>query len=249
MAAAVERYPVPGRYAVAVTDLETGETVSVNGERAQLSGCSINYFVLLQVTLDVQEGRYPFAAVDALVRQTTWSSNATTALELYRIVGDGDALAGVARVDALIRERLRRPNTVHNHPPADAAQINLRGGDNWLSANDANAALALLWRGDGLTPESRSYLLETLATVEPGLNYLTGSVADAVVHHKNGFFWYPGGYVDNDIGIVRLNTGGRERAFAISFLSEEVRTRYADVRLARELIQLAVEDFSDAVAP
>ena len=54
--------------------------------------------------------------------------------------------------------------------------------------------------------------------MEPRLNYLTGSVADAVVHHKNGFFWYPGGYVDNDIGIVRLAEGEREIVLAISSL-------------------------------
>lgn len=245
MAEAVERYPVPGRYAIAVTDLETGETASVNGDRPQLSGCSINYFVLLQVVVDLQDGKYGLALVDDLFRETTWSSNATTALELYRVVGEGDALAGVARVDELIRERLGLVNTVLNHPPAFASSINLRGGDNWLSANDANAALAALWRGDGLAPEWRTYLLDRLATVEPGLNYLTGSVADAVVHHKNGFFWYPGGYVDNDIGIVRLAAGEGERVFAISFFSEEVRMRYGDVSLARELIQLAVSHFED----
>lgn len=243
---AVARYPVAGRYAVAVTDLRTGETVSVNGDRPQLAGCSINYFLLLQVTRDLQAGRHTITEVDGLVRTTTWSSNATTALHLYRVLGDGDALAGVARVDALIREELRLPNTILNHPPAFAGAINLRGGDNWLSANDANTALAALWRGEGLTPEWRSYLLDRLAAVEPGLNYLVGSVEGAVVHHKNGFFWYSGGYVDNDIGIVRLLVNDEEVPFAMSFLSEEVRTRYGDLALARELIGLAVDQFSAA---
>lgn len=246
MAEAIDRYPVAGRYAVAVTDLETGETASVNGDRPQLAGCSINYFLLLQVTLDVQDGRRALAAVDSLVRTTTWSSNALTALELYRILGDGDALAGVARVDALIRERFGFVNSVLNHPPGFAAQINLRGGDDWLTANDANAALAALWRGDGLAPQWRAYLLDRLAAVEPGLNYLTGSIPDAVVSHKNGFFPYAAGYVDNDIGIVRLRGPAREVPFAISFLSEQVREEYGDVALARQLIRLATDHFSAA---
>ena len=63
------------------------------------------------------------------------------------------------------------------------------------------------------------------------------------MHHKNGFFWYAGGFVDNDIGIVRLAHGERETIFAISFLSEGVPTRYGDVALARELIQLTVSHF------
>lgn len=246
MAQAIQRYPVPGRYAVAVVDLETGETASVNGDRPQLAGCSINFFLLLQVTLDLQDERYALTEVDGLIRATTWSSNATTALQLYRIVGSGDVLAGVARVDTLVRDELKLANTLVNHPPAFASDFNLRGGDNWLSANDANAGLASLWRGDDLAPEWRTYLLERLAAVEPGLNYLTGSVPDAVVHHKNGFFWYAGGYVDNDIGIVRLRRGDREIPFAISFFSEEVRTRYGDVALGQELIRLATAHFSRA---
>ena len=158
-------------------------------------------------------------------------------------MGGGDALAGVARVDALIRERLGLATTVLDHLPAFAWSINLRGGDNWMSAEDANAALAGLWRGDGLAPESREHLLGRLSTVEPDLGYLTGSIPNAVVAHKNGFFWYSGGYVDNDIAIVRLKDG-RDTAFAISFLSDQVPVLYGDVALGRQLITLAVTHFT-----
>jgi beta-lactamase class A len=244
----IASYPVEGRYAVAVTDLQTGETVSVNGERKQLSGCSMNLFVLLQVAMDMERGRYApetVDLVDGLISATTWSSNAATARDLYAIAGDGDALAGVARVDALIRERLGLTDTVIDHPSL-YPEFSLGRGDDWLTATEANEALAALWRGDILTPAWRDYLLSRLATVKPGLNYLTGIVAGsgAIVSHKNGFFEYGEGFVDNDVGIVRFTKGGEEVAFAISFLSEGVPIKYADVVMGQQLVQLAFAFFS-----
>jgi beta-lactamase class A len=250
MEQAIASYPVEGRYAVAVTDLQTGETVSINGDRKQLSGCAMNLFVLLQVAMDMQEGRYSSEAIDVidgLISATTWSSNAATARDLYAIAGDGDALAGVARVDVLVRERLRLTDTVIDHPPL-YAEFSLGRGDDWLTADEANEALAALWRGDLLTPAWRDYLLARLATVKPGLNYLTGILASsgAVVSHKNGFFEYGGGFVDNDLGIVRFTKGGEEIAFAITFLSEGVPTKYADITLGQQLVRLAFAYFSAA---
>lgn len=244
MEQAVADYPVAGRYAVAVTDLQTGETVSVNGARKQLAGCSINLFVLVQAALDLQQGRFEgrIEQVDELISATTWSSNAATARELYGIVGDGDPLAGLARVDRLIQGQLGLTDTVLDHPPL-YPDLSLGRGDNWLTAEDANEALAALWRGAILTPGWRDYLLNRLATVKPGLNYLTGSLSGAVVSHKNGFFEYDEGFVDNDLGIVRFQRGPGEAAFAVTFLSEGVPTKYADVPLGQQLVQLAFAYF------
>jgi hypothetical protein len=121
-------------------------------------------------------------------------------------------------------------------------------GDDWLTANEANEALAALWRGDLLAPAWRDYLLTRFSTVKPGLNYLTGilSSSGAIVSHKNGFFEYGEGFVDNDLGIIRVKKGGEEIAFAISFLSEGVPTKYADITLGQQLVQLAFAYFSAA---
>jgi hypothetical protein len=245
MEQAVAAYTVPGRYAIAVTDLQTGETVGVNASRRQLSGCSINLFVLLQATLDMQGGRYTPGEIEqanGLIASTTWSSNATAARDLYTLTGDGDTLAGVTQVDALIRDALRLPDTILDHPPL-YGDISLGRGDNWLTANDANTALVSIWRGSLLTPAWRDYLLRHLATVKPGLNYLTASVAGTSVSHKNGFFAYSGGFVDNDIGIVRFAGREGEVAFAVSFLSEAVPVKYGDIVLGQQLVRLAYSYF------
>ncbi|MCA9823590.1 MAG: hypothetical protein KC470_13320, partial [Dehalococcoidia bacterium] len=150
------------RYAIAITDLQTGYTVGANHLRQQLSGCVMNLFVILQAVLDVQEGRYPLETVDALIRATTWSSNAVTARELYGITGGGDPVEGVRRVAAL-HEDLELDDMVIDHPPAYRGESVGVDPNNWLSASAVNIALEEIWQGDMLTAESRAYLLEVLA--------------------------------------------------------------------------------------
>ena len=238
MEKAIEEYGAPGDYAVAITDLQTGETVSVHGDVPQLSGCVMNLFVLYQVALDLEAGKYPLERVDTLVRDT-WASNAVTARDLYKIVGDGDATKGVRRVSALVNEQLGAEHIVLDHPPGFRAHSLGLDYNNWVTAEAMNQALAALWHGDVVEGELRDYLLERLAEVKPGLNYLVAALPEATVSHKNGFFYGDTGYVDNYVGIVRLARGGTEYAYAMSFFSGAVPSKYADVGLGQQLGALA----------
>jgi hypothetical protein len=240
MSQAIEDYWVPGDYAVAVTDLQTGETVSVNGDQSQLSGCVANLFVLFQAVRDVEAGRYSLDEVDDLVYATTWSSNATTAWELYGIVGGGDTAAGVRRVNSLIHDDLSLDAVILDHPPGFDDSIAL-DPNNWVTVTAVNRALSALWDGEVVGESGRAYLLDALNTVKPGLNYLTAAVPEGLVSHKNGFLQADTGYVDNDAGIIRLVRGDTEYAYAMTFLSQEVATKYADIPLGQQLGTLAYE--------
>jgi hypothetical protein len=243
---AVDSYTgAPGRYALAVTDLQTGHTVGAYQHRSQLSGCVMNYFVILRAVLDVQEGRYPLERVDSLIRATIWSSNATTARELYRIVGDGDIVEGVRRVAAM-HDALGLAEVVIDHPPAYVGDSLGIDYNNWLTADAVNRALAALWDGRVLDPEHRTYLLEAMSSVKPGLNYLVAHVPGAaVVSHKNGFFPSDIGYIDNDAGIVHVTTpSGASYAYAVTFLSEAVPWKYGDLALGQSLMVLAWDYFA-----
>ena len=232
------------RYAIAVTDLQTGYMVGANHLRQQLSGCVMNLFVILQAVLDVQEGRYPLETVDALIRATTWSSNAVTARELYGITGGGDPVEGVRRV-AELHEDLELEDMVIDHPPAYRGESVGIDPNNWLSASAVNIALEEIWQGDMLTAESRAYLLEVLAGVKPGLNYLTAWVpGPAVVSHKNGFFPSDIGYIDNDAGIVQVSGPDGDYAYAVTFLAEGTPYKYADLPLGQELMRMTWEYFA-----
>jgi Beta-lactamase enzyme family len=242
MEAAVAAYWVPGVYAVAVTDLQTGETVGVRGGERQLSGCSMNVFVIYQVAADVAAGRYPLETIDALVRATTWSSNAKTAKDLYGVAGGGDEVEGVRRVAALIEKTIgAEEHVLLDHPPAFYEYSLGIDRNNYVTAEAMNRALASLWAGEVVDGEVRDYVLEVLSQVKPGLNYLTAVVPDGTVSHKNGFFVGSNGYVDNDVGIIRLQRGDTEYAYALSFLSQQVPTEYGDVALGQQLGALAYE--------
>ncbi|MFN0148167.1 MAG: serine hydrolase [Dehalococcoidia bacterium] len=242
---AVDGYWSKATYAIAVTDLQTGETVGVNEGRPQVSGCVLNLFVILSAVLDVQEGLYGLEVVDSLIRQTLWASNAITAHELYAITADGEGVVeGVAKVAALM-QRLGMTSSIADHPPAYPGET--RGVDerNWVTAADVNRALAQLWRGHLLDEEHRAYLLEAMTRVKPGLNYLVAATpGEATVSHKNGYLVEYGGWVDNDTGIVRFTRDGQEYAYAVTFLAMDLEGPYSDVPLGQQLVKLAWEHLS-----
>ncbi|HEX6031444.1 MAG TPA: serine hydrolase [Tepidiformaceae bacterium] len=245
LAAAVANTSVPGRFAVSVTDLWTGATASVNGDRVQRSACVMNLFAIILVLRDVQEGFYPLETVDATIRQTIWASDATAARLLYRQAGNGDVVEGVRRVAALQHEVMGLNSTVIDHPPAFGDESIGVSDDNFTTANEMNKVLAMLYGGDLLRSDLRDYLLEAMTAVKPGLNYLTGSLPDdATVSHKNGFFPAWDGYVDNDTAIVRFGPS-LEYAYAVTFLAEQIPTEYEEIWFAQGLIYKAWYFFED----
>ena len=242
--ALVEDYPVAGEYAVAVTDLQTGETIAVNGDRPQLAACSINLMVILQATLDVRAGRLEQAPIDNLIARTVYSSNPVTGRELYSLVGRGDVVRGLRRVTTLMK-RAGVEDSVLDHPPGYGRESLKVNPNNWLTARDTNRALEWLWEADELGVPWRDHLLDLMTGVKPGLNYLT-AIVPAVVSHKNGFFpALDGTYVDNDVAIVRFEHGGHHFAYAISFFSQWVPRKYDDIPLGQRVVS-EVWDFFEA---
>lgn len=238
---------VGGDYAVAVTDLQTGDTISVNGDRPHLAACSVNLFVLMQAMLDLQSGRVREEQVGTLMARTIFASNAVTAYSLYGVLGDGDVLRGVRRVTTLIN-RLGMKDTILDHPPGFARPSVGINPNNWTTALDMNRGLKAIWDGPILETKWRDDFLERLVKVKPGLNYLT-AVVPGEVSHKNGFFQASDRtYVDNDSAIVRFTHEGREYAYAITFLSQWVPTKYADVPLGQSLAMTTWAFFQDRYA-
>lgn len=247
MQAAIDGYWSAGNFSAAVTDLQTGQTAGAYMDQRQLPGCVMNLYVIIVVLQEVDAGAYALEAVDSLIRATIWSSNAQTAFELYKVVGGGDPTVGVRKVAAL-HEQLGFELTAIDHPPAFGDDTIGVSADNWMTAGEINEALAALYHGELLSPALTTYLLDAMVEVKPGLNYLTAYGNGGVTSHKNGFFPYSGGYVDNDAGIVRFERGGREYAYAVSFFSDGVPSKYADIVLGQQLTALAWAYF-DATYP
>lgn len=230
--------------AVAITDLQTHETVDVGGYDNRLPGCTINLFVLLRVAEDLQFGRYPEEWVGATIAQTINQSNPILARALMRdYVGAGDLGRGMTQVNDFVHS-LGMTSTLMDHPPAFPEESIYGGIDNRITARDVNRGLQALWDGRVLNPWWRDYMLQQMTKVKPGLNYLipVGTSNGAIVSHKNGFL-YSEGWADNDIGIVWFDRGGARVGYAISFFSQGVSTKYADIPLGQTVSSLAYQWF------
>ena len=230
--------------AVAITDLRTGETVDVNGWTWRLPGCTINLFALLQTTIDLQFGRYPEPEPGSLIGQTINQSNPVTARSLMKYwIGNGDLYSGLYTVNDLMLS-LGMNETWMDHPPAFMHESIYGGASNNITALDANRGLRAIWDGRVLNPWWRDYLLYKMTLVKPGLNYLipSGVGAGAIASHKNGFL-YEEGWADNDIGIVWFERGGQRYGYAISFFTQYVPSKYADIPLGQRVSSLAYQWF------
>jgi len=223
--------------AVAITDLRTGETVDVNGANNRLPGCTINLFALIRVVVDLQDGRYDEARPGDLIGQTINRSDPITARTLMRdYIGGGDLYRGIGEVNAFIQS-LGMRDTLMDHPPAFFEESAYgQPIDNRITALDSNRGLKALWDGVVLTPGWRDYMLRKMTLVKPGLNYLipAGTSSGAVVSHKNGFL-YSEGWADNDVGIVWFERGGERYGYAISFFTENVPSKYADIPMGQAI--------------
>ena len=231
--------------AVAITDLRTGETIDVNGDANRLPGCTVNLFALMRVTQDLQFSLYPEAEPGDLIGQTINRSDPITSRTLVKHwLGGGDLGRGLNTVNDYMQS-LGMSATLMDHPPAFPGE-SLYGypTENRITALDANIGLRALWDGRVLSPGWRDYFLQKMTLVKPGLNYLipAGTSAGATVSHKNGFL-YQEGWADNDIGIVWYQRGGQRYGYAISFFTEGVPVKYADIPLGQRISSLAYQWF------
>jgi len=235
--------------AVSITDLQTGQTINVKGNDPRLPGCTMNFFVLLSVILDLEKGLYSEEEVSQLISETIWGSNAWTAHQLLIKTGQGNVYQGIEKVNSILFSLglQSEPNpALFDHPPAYPEESLFGKINNSITSNQANKTLTKLYKGEVLTPRWRDYFLEKLTGVKPGLNYLIPSaISDGKVSHKNGFFWDSAGWVDNDIGIVIFERSGKEFAYAISLYMEEIPSKYADIPIGQEISRLVWEYFSN----
>lgn len=229
--------------AVAITDLQTGETIDVNGNDLRLPGCTLNLFALMAVVQGLQAGLYAEPVPGDLIGQTINRSDPITARRLMKEwVGAGDLFRGLNTINAMMQS-LGMSSTFMDHPPAYPHESLAGGINNSITALDANRGLRALWDGQVVNPQWRDYLLQKMTLVKPGLQYIIGSAGyDAIQSHKNGFL-YEQGWADNDIGIVWFIRGGQRYGYAISFYSQYLPAKYTAIPVAQQIAAYAYNWF------
>ncbi|MEE8385572.1 MAG: serine hydrolase, partial [Dehalococcoidia bacterium] len=184
--------------AVAVTDLQTGETISVGGNDPHKTGCTINMFALLAIVGEFEAGRAVPQNVAYNIRVGIGGSYPPE-VRRFLVKVFPSYQAGVARGQEMMRSWGMASSQFHQVPYFPTGT-----GINRLTALEVNLALSKLYRGEMFNPEWTAYTLARLREISPGLNYiLPGQLPAAVtVAHKIGYYSDRDGWVNNDVGIV-----------------------------------------------
>ena len=229
--------------AIAVTDLQTGEVISVGGNDIHRTGCTMNMFALFAAVGEFQAGR---ADADSVAYNVNVGIGHSFPPQVYRLMGNvfGSAQAGVGRAQEMMTSWGMKASHFYQLPYYPVGpQMNS------LTALEVNMVLTKLYRGQLFDPEWTQYTLARLRNIAPYLNYiLPGQLPEsATVAHKIGYFWDRDGWVNNDVGIVTFTgADGKEKAYAISYLSQKGRTEYTGYSFGARLSGIVWDYFAAA---
>jgi len=231
---------------IAVTDLQTGQTISVGGNDLHKTGCTMNMFALFAAVGEFQAGR---ADPDSVAYNVNVGIGHSFPPQVYRLMANvfGSAQAGVQRGQEMMTSWGMKASRFYQLPYYPVGpQMNS------LTALEVNMVLTKLYRGELFEPEWTDYTLARLRNIAGYLNYiLPGQLPDsATVAHKIGYFWDRDGWVNNDAGLVTFTGGdGKEKAYVITYLSQKARTEYTGYSFGARLSGIVWDYFSAAYEP
>ena len=143
-------------------------------------------------------------------------------------------------------------NSILTHPPGytweEYGYLETKGiRDNLLTTDDLNLALGKLYRREALSSSATDYVLWSMTLATPFLNgSLGGPLPDeADLYHKIGLIGSPQN-TWNDAGVVVFERGGRQYAYAISYMGSYGGSYYEAYLHGYQLSSIAWSFFSDA---
>ena len=231
-----------GDAAIVISDLNDGETVSINGNVKHLTGCTINIFPFLSVLEDLQNGKYQLDD-DLTYNLVQGIPLSQPRFVVPLLIKSGRSFeGGIAKANEL-RERIGAKNSIMDHEPLYGGP---ESGNNYFTAEDANLVLSKLYGGQILNPEWTAFAIDILTQTNYTVDYIipAGIPQGARVAHKIGWHWDPTGWVYNDMGLVIAENDGRKPAFAISFFSQYGSYEGSGSRLGAELAQITWQHFA-----
>jgi hypothetical protein len=210
---------------IAVTDLVTGEIVSVNGNDVHKTGCVINMFALLASVDKFQKG-------EASPTWASWSikkgigGSFPPEVKNFLEVFFGNHRAGEQHARELMAS-WGMQTYQFDHVPyygTEPYQPNI------LTALETNDILAKLYYGELFDSYWTDYTLGVLRDSFAYVDYILPKYLPytATVGHKIGYHWDYDGWVNNDVGIVTFTgADGKQKAYAISYFSQYAPSEFA----------------------
>ncbi len=209
---------------VAVTDLQTGQTISIGGNVPHKTGCTINMFALLAAVSEFQAGNASPSWVSYSIRRGVGGSYPPEVRSFLDVIF-GSYTAGVQRAREMMASWGMR-TSFFDHVP-------YYGGEdpppNVLTALETNDIFVKLYSGQLFNPEWTAYTLQTLRDIAWYVQYILPKYlpGEATVAHKIGYYWDNDGWVNNDAGIVTFTgADGTEKAYVVTYFSQSAGTEY-----------------------
>jgi beta-lactamase class A len=233
----------PGEYGMGALDLESGEMVTVNGDRPFPMASTMKIAVAAAYLTEVDAGR---RALDESIGGTT----ALTLMEQMLIHSNNQStdrliatLGGPAAVDGWLRaHRLSGIRVDRTIAQLLGDRRDLRDIRDSSTPIAMLGLLRLLDSGSALTPESRQTLMSLMRRCATGSNRIRGILPPgATVEHKTGTL---NGYT-GDVGVLTTPEG---RRIAVAFFARGGSNRPAVIATAARAIYDAFEAESRGMA-
>jgi hypothetical protein len=226
---------------VAVTDLVTGETLSVNGNVAHKTGCVINLFALLAAVDQFQAGNASPSGLEYSIKKGIGGSNPPEVKNFM------DAIFGYYPDGVVYARQLMAgwglKVATYDHIPyyggSDSPPSNV------LTPLETNSILSRVWNDQLFDAQWSDYTISVLRDSYAYVNYILPKYLpwNATVGHKIGYYDDNDGWVNNDVGIVSFTgADGQEKAYAISYFSQYGRSEYDGYSFGAR-VSLDVYDF------
>ncbi|OGY25407.1 MAG: hypothetical protein A2Z24_02860 [Candidatus Woykebacteria bacterium RBG_16_44_10] len=222
-----------GEVAVAVTDLKTGQNISINGEKDYFPASSIKILILARCLKDVEDGKYKRSQVDSLLSSMmSVSSNYAANTLMVRI--------GLEKLSKFPEEiGMKSTVFIHGFSDGDPNVPRVRFGANNLAANDANLFWQELFEGKILGEEMRKKMLEYAKLPKVKLIY---APEEAAVYHKPGYIGSVDAETYIDAGVVET-----ERfSYVVSFFSRNNPTHQAGADFGQKVTKVIYEWFAQS---
>ena len=220
-----------GEVAIAVTDLKTGNSISIEGDKIYFPASSIKALIMGSVLKDVEAGRYSPSSVDKLLSDMMSRSSNYAANTLM-------VKTGLKKLSDLPAE-IGMTNTVliHGFSDGDPNVPRQRFGANALTANDANLFWQKLFSGKILGEEMTKKALEYSKLPSVKLIY---TPEKAALYHKPGYIELIDSETYIDTGVVEA-----ERfSYVVSFLSRNNPTHQAGADFGLKATKIIYEWFA-----
>jgi len=219
--------------AIAVTDLQNGETISVRGNTLHRTGCVINMFALLAAVGEFQAGKASPLGLSFSIKRGIGGSYPPEVSRFAQAIFGSDRAAILRAREMMAGWGMRA--SFFDHIPTYGGEDS---PSNILTALETNDILTRLWRGQLFDRDWTTYTIERLRDSEPQVNYiLPGQLPlGATVGHKVGVYADSDGWVHNDAGIVSFKgADGAEKLYVITYLSQLANDRLAGYSLGAKL--------------